>query len=71
LSGFGLGAMIGLNVEFFNHIFIQTELKAGYINMPSVRTTMFKTDIAKQSFNFLQTNVVFGYRFSAKKCNKK
>jgi len=70
LAGFGLGAMIGLNVEFINHIFIQTELKAGYINMPSIRTTMFTSDIAKQSFNFLQTNVVFGYRFFAKKRTK-
>ena len=71
LAGFGLGAMIGLNVEFINHIFIQTELKAGYINMPSIRTTMFTSDIAKQSFNFLQTNIVFGYRFFAKKRNTK
>ncbi len=71
LAGFGLGAMFGVNFELLNHFFIQTELKAGYINMPSIRTTMFKTDNAKQSFNFLQTNVVFGYRFFAKKCDKK
>lgn len=67
LAGFGLGAMIGVNVEFYNRFFIQTELKAGYINMPSIRTTMFKTDVAKQSFTFLQTNVVFGCRFNTKK----
>ena len=70
LAGFGLGAMIGLNVEFNNRFFIQTEFKAGYINMPSVRTTMFKSDIAKQSFAFLQSNVVFGCRFNTKKANK-
>jgi hypothetical protein len=63
LAGFGLGAMVGLNVTFYNHLFIQGELKGGYINMPSVRTTMFKSDIAKQQFGFLQWNVVFGYKF--------
>jgi len=67
LSGIGAGAMIGLNVEFYNHIFILTELKVGYINMPSIRTTMFASDIAKQSFSFLQSNIVFGYRFKARK----
>lgn len=63
LAGFGLGAMVGLNVTFYNHLFIQGELKGGYINMPSVRTTMFSSDIAKQQFGFLQWNVVFGYKF--------
>ncbi len=70
LSGFGLNALVGLNIDFYNRFFIQTELKAGYINMPSIRTTMFKTDIAKQSFTFLQSNIVFGYRFNTKKDKK-
>jgi hypothetical protein len=66
LAGFGVSALIGLNIEFYNRFFIQTEFKAGYINMPSIRTTMFKSDIAKQSFNFIQTNIVFGCRFNTK-----
>jgi hypothetical protein len=64
LAGFGVGAMVGLNIEFKKHFFILSEIKAGYINMPSIRTTMFETDIAKQHFTFLQGNIVFGYRFS-------
>ena len=70
LAGFGLDALVGLNIEFYNRFFIQTEFKAGYINLPSIRTTMFKTDIAKQSFTFLQSNIVFGYRFNTKKDKK-
>jgi hypothetical protein len=63
LAGFGVGAMLGLNIEFKKHFFILSEIKAGYINMPSIRTTMFDTDIAKQHFTFVQGNIVFGYRF--------
>ena len=70
LAGFGLDALVGLNIDFYNRFFIQTEFKAGYINLPSIRTSMFKTDIAKQSFTFLQSNIVFGYRFNTKKDKK-
>jgi hypothetical protein len=63
LAGFGLGAMVGLNVEFWNRFFIQAEGKAGYINMPSIRTTMHVEDNAAQQFGWIQGNVVFGVRF--------
>ena len=63
LAGFGLGAMVGLNVEFWNHFFIQTEGKVGYINMPDIRTTMHVEDKASQQFGWIQGNVVFGVRF--------
>lgn len=67
LSGFGLGSMIGLNVSFFEHFFIQTEFKGGYINMPDIRTTMDTADRASQSFFFTQLNIVFGASINTKK----
>ena len=63
LAGFGLGAMVGLNVEFWNRFFIQAEGKTGYINMPDIRTTMHEEDKASQQFGWIQGNVVFGVRF--------
>jgi hypothetical protein len=63
LAGFGLGAMVGLNVEFWNRFFLQAEGKTGYINMPDIRTTMHKEDKASQQFGWIQGNVVFGVRF--------
>lgn len=63
LAGFGLSAMVGLNVEFCNRFFIQAEGKTGYINMPSIRTTMHVEDKASQQFGWIQGNVVFGVRF--------
>jgi hypothetical protein len=66
-SGFGFGGVVAANFLFYKRFFIQTELKGGYINMPSIRTTKFKTDKASQSFWWAQTNVVFGVRFNLNK----
>lgn len=60
VSGFGVSAKVGLNVTFFKHFFIQTELKGGYINMSDIRTTSDATDKASQSFFFLQKIIAFG-----------
>ena len=60
VSGYGVSAKVGLNVTFFKHYFIQTELKGGYINMSDIRTTFDATDKASQSFFFLQKIIAFG-----------
>lgn len=63
LSGYGVSAVIGLNFTFFEHYFIQTEFKRGYINMPDIVTTGYSSDKASQSFFFSQYNIVFGLNF--------
>src|SRR5690606_5684283 len=50
LSGFGTSAVLGGKAIFFNTAFIQTELKGGYYNMPSILTTQNPLDHASQSF---------------------
>ncbi len=60
VSGFGASAKVGLNVTFFKHFFIQTELKGGYIEMNSIRTTADKSDRAMQNFFFLTEIIAFG-----------
>lgn len=62
IAGFGVAAMGGLHFELLNRLFIQLEAKAGYINLPNIRTTHNKADRAKQDFCFLQTNVVLGVK---------
>ena len=64
LSGFGLSAGVGLNITFFKHFFIQADLKGGYINMPSIKTSLNVLDSASQSFYFLQNNILIGGKFS-------
>ncbi len=64
LAGYGLGAFVGMNITFFDHFFIQSELKGGFINMPDIRTTEFSADRASQHFFFSQVNFLFGANFS-------
>ena len=64
VAGFGLGAVVGLNVTFFKYFFIQSEFKAGYINMPDIRITHSAADKASQAFWYTQLNVVFGAKYN-------
>ena len=60
LSGFGLNAKVALDVTIYNHFFIRLEGKAGYINMPDIRTTPDVSDKASQQFGFLEQTFLIG-----------
>lgn len=60
VSGYGVSAKVGLNLTFFKHFFLQTELKGGYIDMNDIRTTHSVADKASQHFFFLQRIITFG-----------
>lgn len=60
VSGYGTSIKAGLNVTFFKHFYIQTEVKGGYINMPDIQTTFSDTDSASQEFFFFQKIIAFG-----------
>jgi len=66
LAGFGFDGMLGLQLSIFNTFFIQSEFKAGYVNLPRI---IIGPDgqRAQQDFFFLQQNVVFGSHFRFKK----
>jgi len=64
VSGYGLSTNIGLNLTFFEHFYLQTNFKLGFINMGDIRTTNSKSDKASQHFYFYETAYTFGYRFS-------
>ena len=63
ISGFGVAAVGSVQLSFFKHFFIQSEMKAGYINMPKIRTTMNENDNASQQFEFFQYNILLGGQF--------
>jgi hypothetical protein len=73
LAGYGLSAVLSLNATFFKYFFVQMEWKGGFIHMPDIRTTMYKSDRASQNFLFSQYNVVFGgnFRIPSKKSTEK
>ena len=63
VSGYGVSAHAGLNITFFKHFFIQSNMKVGYINMNDIRTTNSKKDKASQDFTFFENMYVIGARF--------
>ena len=63
LSGWGMSAVVGLNISFLKHFYIQSDFKVGYINMPSVKTTVSSLDSASQSFNFYENSFLIGGKF--------
>jgi hypothetical protein len=63
VAGWGISASVGLNITFLKHFFIQSDLKAGYINMSNIRTTKNTADSASQSFSFIENTIVFGGKF--------
>lgn len=70
MAGFGISAIVGLNLSLWRFFFIQTEFKGGYINMPDIRTTNSTDDKASQDFFFGQANIVFGATINLKKKSK-
>ncbi len=63
VAGWGASASVGINITFLKHFFIQSDVKAGYINMSDIRTTKNPADSASQSFTFIENTLVFGGRF--------
>lgn len=67
VAGYGLDVKVGLNITFFKYFFVQGELKGGFIHMPNIRTTAFKSDKASQAFMFGEANFLFGAIFRISK----
>lgn len=62
VSGYGLDLVTSVNFTFFKYFFLQSEVKGGFIHMPDIRTTQYKSDKASQYFLFGQLVAVFGAR---------
>ncbi|MFN8337961.1 MAG: hypothetical protein U0T36_02985 [Saprospiraceae bacterium] len=63
LAGYGFNALLGVQIKWANHFFVQSEYKFGYINMGDIRTTSSINDKADQSFTYHQINILFGSYF--------
>ncbi|MBL0340536.1 MAG: hypothetical protein IPP71_06210 [Bacteroidetes bacterium] len=63
VSGYGISTVLGMNITFREHFFIQGEVKGGFINLPDIRITANKNDVAHQQFFFFQSNIVLGTYF--------
>lgn len=63
VSGYGVSLQSAVDVTFLKHFYIQAGLRAGFIDMPDIRTTISPADRASQHFTYLQENILIGGRF--------
>ncbi len=63
LAGYSVSASVGLQADFFKHVFFLVRLKAGYINLPDINTTVYGGK-ASQHFTFIEPMGVLGYTFA-------
>lgn len=63
-AGYGVSGVGALTLRIYNHFFIQSEVKAGFIDMGDIRTTSDLSDKARQNFFYLQGNILFGFSVS-------
>lgn len=66
ISGYGLSAVAGINITFWDCIFLQSEIKGGFINMPDIRTTYNEIDRASQQFLYTEYLILIGAKFRLK-----
>jgi len=64
LAGYGVSALLGLRLSVWNALFVQSEMKGGFIHMPKIRITDNKSDFASQHFFYYQYNLTFGGIFN-------
>jgi hypothetical protein len=70
-AGYGVSGLGAVTLRIYDHFFIQSEAKFGFIDMGNVRTTASASDQARQNFFYLQGNLLFGFSVSLnKKINK-
>lgn len=63
-AGYGFSGKLGLQLNIYQHFFLSTELKGGFIHMPNIRTTAEEVDSASQHFWFTQLNLLFGFNIN-------
>ena len=67
ISGFALSAHAGLRFEMWDHLFLQSNVGAGYINQFKVKTR--RNDFgafAQQAMTYAEHNIVIGWLFKIK-----
>ncbi|OVE63306.1 hypothetical protein B0E34_00415 [Chryseobacterium mucoviscidosis] len=70
VAGMGTDLRSSLNLVFWKNWMLRAEVKAGYINMWDIKTTLNnKPDKARQDFVFGQVLAGIGYTFNTKKYN--
>ncbi|KJS06072.1 MAG: hypothetical protein VR77_06555 [Flavobacteriales bacterium BRH_c54] len=66
-AGYGFSGKAGFNAIFYKYFFLRTEFKAGFIDLPDVRTSIDIEDRASQNILFVEWYFAFGMMFQLTK----
>ncbi|MDT8412831.1 MAG: hypothetical protein RQ875_10235 [Vicingaceae bacterium] len=66
-AGYGFSGKAGFNAIFYKYFFLRTELKAGFIDLPDVLTSIDVADRASQHILFAEWFFAFGFMFQITK----
>lgn len=64
LAGYGVGTKAGIHIDLLKYLFIKSDLKGGFINLPDVLTTGNNYERAYHHFWFIQFYTVMGISFN-------
>ncbi len=62
LAGYGIALKSQFRLNMWKHLFIQTNLKSGFIGMPKIKTTGIEGEWAKQNIFFGELFCVIGFK---------
>jgi hypothetical protein len=63
LSGYGFSATAGLRLEFWKHLFLQTNIAGGFIHQTHVKSRPNGPDYIQQKLGYIASETVFGLMF--------
>jgi hypothetical protein len=69
LSGFGFSGILGLRVDFFQHVYLETNIVGGYLGQGSINLVDNGSETASQIVAFISPQINLGFSFFARPTN--
>lgn len=69
LSGMGFSGFVGMRFDFFQHIFLETNLVGGYLNQKNISISNNGSETAEQKLAFISPQINLGFSFFARPTN--
>lgn len=69
LSGMGFSGFIGMRFDFFQHIYLETNLVGGYLNQNNISISSNGSETAEQKVAFISPQINLGFSFFVRPTN--
>jgi hypothetical protein len=69
LSGFGISGVIGMRLDFFQHVYLETNVVGGYLNQNNISIASNAGKTAEQKVAFISPQINLGFSFFVRPTN--